>query len=307
MKTNFRFLPAAALALLTIFTACEKETTTTGSDTELTTHSDDQSQVSVETDAIANEATLAVESSAVFSGSVMNETLQICSATISFDTSGATKKLTVVYNGARCSGMYTRTGTVVLSMPKGVYWKQAGAALTITYDNLKITRTSDKKSIVLNGSHVITNLSGGLLIQLATLQAITHTVTSSNLSVTFDDNTKRTWQVAQKRVFTYNNGVVITVTGNHSEGGNTGIVIWGTNRFGHAFTTSVTQPLVLREDCDFRLTSGAVMHAGFGTATATYGLDDKGNVTACPGNGAYYYKLDWTGPAGRTYSAIHPY
>ncbi|HRF19588.1 MAG TPA: hypothetical protein PK977_15540, partial [Chitinophagaceae bacterium] len=71
------------------------------------------------------------------------------------------------------------------------------------------------------------------------LNTITHTITSSNMSVTFDDNTQRTWQVARQRVFTYNNGVVITVTGMHAANGITGIAEWGTNRFGNFFTTSI--------------------------------------------------------------------
>src|SRR5690606_23393363 len=115
-------------------------------------------------------------------------------------------------------------------------------------------------SITINGTQTYTNVSGGLLINLPVLGTITHTITSSNMSVTFDNGSQRTWQVARQRVFTYNNGVVITVTGTHTDGSVIGIAEWGTNRFGRSFITAITQPLVLKQDCSFRVGSGKVVH-----------------------------------------------
>jgi hypothetical protein len=309
MQTNFRLLPVLTLALLTTFTACKKEDSksTTDSSAELTTHADDQNRVSTQLDAVANDASLAIESSAAYSGRMQNPPLLICDATASFDSVSNPRKITLTYNGTSCNGSYTRTGTVVVSMPAIVHWKDQGATITVTYQNLKVTRLSDNKSITINGSHSIMNISGGLLYNLSTQQSITHIVSSSGMSITFDDNTQRTWQVATRRVFTYNNGIVLTITGNNTIGNAEGIAEWGLNRFGHDFTTSITQPLVIRQDCAFRLTSGEVKHEGFGTATATFGLDASGNPTSCPGTGHYYFKLSWTGPGGNTASAILPY
>jgi hypothetical protein len=191
-----------------------------------------------------------------------------------------------------------------------VQWKNAGAAVTITFQNLKITRLRDNKSITINGSHVYTNVSGGLLINLATLGTITHSITSSNMSITFDNGSQRNWQVAKQRVFTYNSGVVITTTGTHTDGSNTGIAEWGTNRFGGAFATSILEPLVVRQDCNFRLTSGKVKHTTTtpaATGTATFGLNANGDPTSCPGSGTYYFKIVWTGPNGNTITVIRPY
>jgi hypothetical protein len=311
MKMPHHWLPIAALAVLTMVASCKKETTTTDTEddntTELTTHTDDQSRISIETDAVVYDASLGLESISGFSGYVLNATLPVCDATVTFDTTGTTKKMTITYNGSNCSGARTRTGSIVLSMPKGVYWRDAGAVVTISFQGLKITRTRDQKSITINGTHTITNESGGLLLNLATLRTITHTINSSDMSITFDNDSQRTWQVAKKRVFTYNNGLVITVTGNHADGGDSGIAVWGTNRFGHAFTTTITQPLVLKQDCNFRLTSGAIKHEGWATADVTFGLDVAGNPASCPGTGSYYYKLDWTGTAGKTHSSIAVY
>ncbi|MBK5272565.1 MAG: hypothetical protein JJE22_16300, partial [Bacteroidia bacterium] len=177
-----------------------------------------------------------------------------------------------------------------------------------TYQNLKITRVSDNKSMTINGVHNITNVSGGLLINLPTLGTITHAITSNGISVKFDDGSERTWQVARQRVFSYNNGVIITTTGTHTEGNETHISEWGTNRLGHAFTSSVLEPLVVRQDCNFRLVSGKIKHTAPPiTATATFGLDANGAPTSCPGSGHYYFKIEWTGLNGNSHSAILPY
>jgi hypothetical protein len=219
------------------------------------------------------------------------------------------RTITITYNGTNCLGTRTRTGVIVVSMAQGTRWKNAGAQVNVTFQNFKITRLSDSKSITINGTETYTNVTGGLLINLAALNTITHTISSSNMSVTFDNNTQRTWQVARQRVFTYNGGnVTITVTGTHSQNGISGIAEWGTNRFGNAFTTAITQPLVFKFDCSFRLGSGKVEHAtSFFNASATFGLDASGNPTGCPGANPYYMKIVWAGPSGNPRTVILPY
>jgi len=308
MQTNFRLMPVLTLAVFTIFTACTKENKPSDPPSELSTHADDQNQISAQIDAVTNDASFAVESAAAFSGRMQNPPYTVCDGSIAFDSVSSPRKITITYNGNNCTGNYTRTGTVVISMPANVRWKDQGAAVTVSYQNLKVKRTSDNKSLTLNGSITLTNLSGGLLFTLANLQTpIIHTISSSELSVTFDDNTQHIWQIARRRTFTYDNGLVLTITGEHAEGNQTGIGEWGINRFGHAFTTSISKPLVIRQDCSFRLTAGEVKHEGFGTATVTFGLNASGEPTTCPGTGHYYFKLTWTGPLGATLSAIWPY
>lgn len=308
MKAKILFLPVAAFSLALLFTACKKESSTADFTKELSAQSEDQARFSSETDAVANDADAALETTPYFTGRVDQTQSIICDATIVVDTLSNPRTITITYNGTNCLGTRTRTGVVILSTPAGVHWRNAGAALTITYQNLKITRISDNKSITINGSHIITNVRGGLLINLPVLGTITHTITSSGMSVTFDDGSQRVWQVARQRVFTYSNGVVITTTGTHTEGNNTNIAEWGTNRFGHAFTSATLEPLVVRQDCSFRLVSGKIKHtAPAVTATATFGLDVNGNPTSCPGTGTYYLKIVWTGAGGNTHFVILPY
>jgi hypothetical protein len=304
-------LSAIGLTIFMTFTACKKEsksntdTSTDPNATELTVQADDQARVSSELDATGNDANGVLEADANMSGKLDGV---ICDAAVTVNTTGNQRTVTITYDSSSCAGSRYRKGVIILSMASGVYWKDTGAVLTITYQNLKITRKSDKKSITINGTETITNVSGGLLKNLSSLRTITHTISSNNMLITFDDGSQRTWQVARKRVFTYNNGIVITITGNHTDGTNTNIAEWGTDRFGKAFATSITQPLVIRQECDFRLTAGEIKHSRPSTSsTVTFGLDANGNPTTCPGQGSFYYKVSWTGPGGRTYSAILPY
>lgn len=291
-----------------IFSNCKKESSTTDPQTEVSAHSDDQSNFDNQIDDIANDADVAVESSSSFSGRTDQPQSLICNASVVVDTISNPRTITITYNGNNCLNTASRTGTVVISMAAGVHWKDAGAAVTITATNLQITRLSDNKSITINGSKTYTNVSGGLLVNLATLGTIIHTITSSAITVTFDNGSQRSWHIAKQRTFTYNNGVVVTTTGTHTEGNITGVAEWGVNRFGHAFTTAITTPMVIRQDCNFRLVSGQVVHALPNvTATATFGLNANGDATSCPGTGHYYMKIVWVGQNGGSVTLIIPY
>ncbi len=308
MKKHILVLSLFTLSLAITFTACQKDNTPPEAPVEATTHSDDESRVSNEIDAVANDANLALESNIGFSGRGGGIQSLICDATIAVDTMSNPRTITITYNGTNCLGNRTRTGVIILSMAQNIRWRDAGAVITVTFQNFKITRISDNKSITINGSKSITNQSGGLLIQLASLGTITHLINSSGLAVTFDNGTQRSWQVARKHVFTFNTGAVLTISGNHTDGNVSGIAEWGTNRFGNSFTTAITDPLVIRQDCNFRLTGGQVRHdtPNF-TATSTFGLDENGNPTSCPGTAAYYLKIVWSGPGGNPHTVILPY
>ena len=303
------------VSLVTLFTAvilvsCKKNNDdkkdSTNFDTEATMQSDDQNDFSMQVEAVADDVNLELESSASLNGR-LDGLIDLVNATVTADTTGAARTLTITYHGADALGVYTRTGVVTISIPAGVHWKNAGAAITVTYTNLVVTRIADNKSFTINGAHVITNVSGGLLINVVA-HPVTHTITSAGMTVTFSAGGQRTWQVARQRVFSYNNGVVVTITGTHTEGNLTGVAEWGTNRYGRTFTSSISQPLVIRQDCNFRLTSGQIIHTvPVFTATATFGLNSSGAATTCPGAGHYYVKIDWVGQNNNSHSIIFPY
>lgn len=309
MKARLLPLSAFIFSLVFFFSACQKNADVKEDFTaESSAHSDDQSQFSDEVDAVANDVNVQIEATAGFTGRSEQVQTLICDATVVVDTLSNPRTITITFNGTNCLGNRTRTGVVVIAMVQGVHWRDAGAVLTVTFQNLRITRLRDNKSITINGTQTHTNVTGGLLINLPVLNSITHTITSNNMSITFDNGSQRTWQVARQRVFTYNNGIVITVTGLHTEGAVSGIAEWGTNRFGHTFTTAIAEPIVRSQDCSFRIGSGKVVHTtALFNASATFGLDASGNPTTCPGAGYYYMKVEWTGPNNQTHTALLPY
>jgi hypothetical protein len=101
---------------------------------------------------------------------------------------------------------------------------------------------------------------------------------------------------------------VITITGLQSSNGITGVTEWGTDRFGRSFITSIQEPIIIKQDCNFRVTSGKVAHNRQAvSATVTFGLNSTGQPTGCPGTNSYFFKLEWTGPNGNTHSQLFPY
>jgi hypothetical protein len=309
MKKAIPFFLSCMLLTAVLFTSCKKDSDTTADNTDLNLaqHSDDQSRFSQEIDAVANDANTSIDNFTAFDGFVEGTTGTICDATAVIDSANGKRSITLTYNGLNCNGTRTRTGVVVLSIPLTSHWKDAGAVLTINVQQLKITRIADGKSITINGTTTITNVSGGRLRDLATLGTIKHDIASTGMSITFDNGTQRTWQVAKERVFTYNNGIVITTNGTHTDGTITNISEWGTNRFGNDFVTSITIPMVIRQDCNFRLVSGQVTHQRLlATVVATFGLDQTGTPVACP-SGVYYFKVVWTGTNGVVRTIILPY
>ncbi|CAN5618339.1 hypothetical protein BH11BAC5_BH11BAC5_19680 [soil metagenome] len=309
MQSKIRSIAVISLIMAISIVSCKKSdtsTTTTDTTTELTAQTDDQSNVSSTSDAVENDVNLFVDANASFNGRMEGVEGMPCNATAVADSSNSIKRITITYNGTNCAGNRSLTGVVVISMPIGTHWKDAGAVLTINTQNLKVTRLSDSKSIVINGSKTITNVTGGRLSELSS-KTITHTIIGAD-SITFDNGKQRIWQVAKQRVFTYNNGAVITTTGTHTDAGVNGIAEWGANRFGNAFVTAISQPLVIRQDCDFRLVSGTVIHSKLvADVTVTFGLDAAGTPTACPGTGTYYFKAVWQGVNGVTKTIILPY
>jgi len=327
MKT--RSLLFVAISATVLF-ACKKSSvdsnSTTMSNSDLQTQSDDQARVSTESDAAFDDVNTVMNNQASVTGSSETPTVRygvavqggpdtvknspVCDAIVTIDTTSDPRVLTIIYNGGGCGFNRKRTGTVTVSIPAGKRWRDAGTQVTVTF-NLTITRVSDGKSIKLTGSHVYTDVTGGNIFALSanTPGPIVHTVTSNNMVITFDNGAQRTWNVARSRSYSYSSGLVVTLTGTHTDGSVTGISEWGTNRFGNSFTAAITQPLVVQQSCSWQLTSGQqTLNNAAGNTSITFGLDATGAATGCPVNGGFYYfKLVYTSNANKTYTFILPY
>jgi hypothetical protein len=316
-----------------LFASCKKSNNNNSggtSDQDLQTQSDDETRVSTETDAAFDDVNTVMVGQAAVTGASETPALRygvavnggnqdtvkssICDAVVTIDTIDNPRTITINYNGGNCLLTRVRTGSVVISIPKGTRWSTAGAAVTVNFNKLKIVRVLDGKSITLNGTHTYTNVSGGSLLSLNanSTTPIVHSVTSDNMSITFDNGSQRTWSVARQRSYSYSGGIVITETGLHTSGNTTGISEWGTNRFGNSFQTQISQALVVAQSCSWQLTTGQVVVTNSaGSTTVTFGLNSTGTPqTSCPiGTAAatYYFQLVWTGNAGKTYTLIWPY
>lgn len=311
MNLKLGSLLSSILCAAILFTACKKDDKSSNSNNdndEVSTAISDESQVSTEMDAIAEDASTAIEYDGSFSGNNQVVDQIICDATVDYSISTDPMTITITYDGSNCGNGRTRTGSIVLSMEKGTEWKTAGAHFTITFNNLKITKTSTNKSITISGTHIVTNTSGGLLVDLPTSQPITHTITSENMKVSFDNGTAREWHVAKQRLYTYDNGVVLSVSGIHEDGDDLSVAEWGTNRGGTTFKTSTITPIIIKQSCNFRITGGTIKHTTQAwTGVVTFGLNASGEPTTCPGSDSFYYKLVWSGNNGGSLNLILPY
>ena len=75
MKQRILFLSLIAFSFVITFSSCKKENSTKDDSTEVSAQSDDQARFSSETDAVANDAELALESSPSFTaGPVVTRT-----------------------------------------------------------------------------------------------------------------------------------------------------------------------------------------------------------------------------------------
>jgi hypothetical protein len=280
-------------------TACKKQDVDLNSEYKIQV--DDQMFISAEIDAVTIDANTIVESTEYFFER-RNETANgLCDASFTVDSTSSIKYFTVSYNGVNCAGRSKREGQVIITIKKGESFSTAGATLNLTYKDLKITRIGDNKTIILNGDVDLTNASGGRMASIF-YSNLVHLINSNGINITFDNGVKRLWQLSVKRTYSFDNGLVITSTGNKSIGAQSGISAAGTTRAGKHFVTSIEEPMVIRQDCYFRLVSAKLVQAQGQTLIIKFGLDENGEAVSCPA-GAFYLKASWDGG----HSFILPY
>ena len=300
-----------ALLMLTVV-SCKKSSTDNETDytEEFKTQSDDHTFMSSDNDEVTADANTVLENDPTLAGRPL---YTICGATVASGSTSTTRTVTITYNGNNCNNKRSRVGVVELSIPKNKKWKDVGTVLTVKFVNLKITRLSSTapKSITINGSEMYTNTSGGKLLDVVLNNAtITHDITSSGLSLTFDDGSQRIWEVSKRRVYSNSGGnVTLTITGTHSDGTNSDIAEWGTNRRGKVFAARIVEPIVMKQDCEFRIGSGKICYTKFVVPVyLTLGLNASGVATTCPGtSNLYYLKIEWNKLNGTAQSVLLAY
>ena len=220
-----------------------------------------------------------------------------CNATLdSVKTVNDTITKYITYNGLNCNQTRFRTGHVQISRAVGTHWYEAGAFVRIKHIDFTIRKVSNNKTIIINGVKTHQNVTGGFLWQLGTtVTSIVHK-TWGNETITFDNGTIRSWQVARQKTYTGTLGqLVLTMDGFGNENGYTNLVVWGQNRQGEDFYTQIPQSVVLRQACDWYPVSGIKIHqipADSKSATLTFGYNSSNQPitgTECPTK----FKVDW--------------
>lgn len=303
------------IALALVFTSCRKrEMKDNDDDALITTQADDSQDQAANLDDASSDADNSVSSCRSIAGDpTVTQTVNVtpnwpCDASV--DSSLINQGIvTLTFNGSGCNGR-VRTGQIkytVVNYVNGARWRDVSAQLTINFINYKVTRNG--KSMVLNGTHNLVNVSGGLVNELsADKPSIVRKVKSDNMNITFDDNTTREWSVAKRRTWDFNGGnYKLTVTGEANVSSLNNVCAWGTTRKGKSFTTQITSPVVLLKNCGWnKPVSGVKVHTVEDrNATVTLGTNSNGDVDSgnCPNN----FKVEWTGRRGKQRQHIGTY
>jgi len=287
--------------LSTGFYACKKEDQQT-LDAKTKQFNDDSNNFKAESDQADNDVNNTINEIPAFGRGAGVVSSPLCGVTI--DSSQLAQKILFFnFDGITpCfSPSRTRSGQIKVQLTTGTNWHMAGAVLTLTYNNFKITRLSDNNSILFNGTKTLTNVNGhNWLTFLAGTSTFKYRSRAYNVNVTYNDGSTAVWNQTCITEWLY------TPTGNHapyltftSNGDSTvnsysNSSMWGTNRYGEAFTTYYTTPIVSNTYCGlWRPNSGELIHhVNTSDFALTLGVDQSGNPTTL--DCAYGYKVSWT-------------
>jgi hypothetical protein len=256
-------------------------------------------------DEAIKDANIAVMESALLRGKgtgvTGSSTTEICGATI--DTFSLLQgSIKINYDGKLCYGM-KKTGSIIVTIEKYPLdkWKYAGCKMRIDFVAYKVTRSSDGKSVQLDGTEYLTNLSGDTWFELRYLNApkLVQTLEGENIKVTFSGGDIAIYNFSRKMTYTISNEIVrCKVEGTGSVNGNSNLENWGQNRDGDNFTTEITTPVVWSTICGpVAPIEGEVVvkvdKKDF-DLKCKFAVDKEGNETAGDNPCPYGYKLSWS-------------
>ena len=306
----------ACMAVAISLASCKKDKKTVDpSETDETAmfaqHSSDQNNTSNVADMSMDDAENALAPSSL-SGFKTSTYANLCGAIVDTSLITSQKKIVITYTGTSCDGLRNRSGVITAQLTTGNKWRDVGAVLTITYANFKVTVISSGKSTTLNGIHKITNVTGGVVAHIGLSpnpSTIIRKIRATNMSITFDDGTVRTWSAARQRTWTGSAGIAmsLSISGDTVLSGVSNTEAWGINRAGNPFTTFMNTPIVVNSTCGwFSPVSGKKTHTvNTRVSSITFGTDANGTVVSsgCPN----HFIINWTSPMGVAKSYIGSY
>jgi hypothetical protein len=297
----FKFYSAAAL-FLSFLVACRKQATNTSKlDSNIEQHNKDANNYKGELDATDNDINGILRGNSGLNK--LEEGYQflsspLCGCTI--DSSQMAQKI-LFFNFDGTTSCFSpsrlRSGQIKVQLTSGSHWDNAGAVITETFINYKITRQSDNKSITFNGVKKLTNVNGNNWISVYLgASNLKYRERAFNIDVTFDNNQHATWNSARTTEWGYTAAtqkITFTAKGDTSLNGFSNVDSWGLNRFGDTFTTYYNTPVTSNTYCGFwRFLSGELVHhLDNADYTLTLGVDQNGSAST--GTCAYGYKVAW--------------
>jgi hypothetical protein len=298
MKTKILFQLTVIFAFSIAFTlsSCKKDNLDKGKadPTSMEQLSADENNV----ENIMNDATSDITSVMSNNGSNLKSTEWIpCNATVdSVAAVNDTVIIHITYNGLNCNGTRSRTGVIEIRKQVGTHWGQAGATVIYKYINFTVTRVSNNKTVILNGTKTFVNVNGGHRWQVGSIINSYVERISGSMQASFDNGTSRSWNVARQLTYTGTPGHFIQTTDGFGSTNNyQNLVVWGINRQGEDFFTQIEQSVVCKQTCLWDPCSGIKIHQIPGdnkSATITFGYDSNNQpVTGdeCPTR----YRVDW--------------
>ncbi len=266
-------------------------------DSKVEQHNRDANTYKSELDQTDNDINDAIKDIPAFGKTGGTASSPLCGCTI--DSSQIAQKILFFnFDGVTpCfSPSRTRSGQIKVQLTQGQYWSNVGSVLTLTFNNYKITRLSDNRSIQFNGTKTLQNINGndwlGFLFGTKTLK---YRERALNISVKFDDGSQATWNSARITEWSYvpaETKIVFYASGDTTYNGVGNTDSWGTNRYGNSFVTFYNSAIVSNTYCGlWRPVSGKITHRLDRDFIITFGVDQQGNATpyAC----AYGFKVNW--------------
>jgi len=309
MKTikSIFFIAIISIAGSMLFSSCIKNKNNAQLDAAIEQHNKDANEYKGQLDQADNDINNTLSDIPAFgkkeSGAEIFSS-PLCGCTINYNDT-AQQILYFDFDGATpCfSPSVTRSGQIKVQLTSGVHWSDAGAVITETFTNYKITRLSDNKSITFNGVKTLENIAGHNWLTFLTSQSsFYHRERALNIQVTFDNNEQATWNSARTTEWSYVQAdgnipyarIAFEANGDTTLNGYNTVDSWGINRYGSPFTTYYNTSVNSNTYCGlWRFTSGELVHhVDNNDFTLTLGVDQNGNPSSL--NCAYGFKVAWT-------------
>lgn len=288
------------------FQGCKKDDEEPNLSSQFFQQSADESGVSSENDLVFDNLNTVYQTTEAPGGGRV-AAINICGAT----TSIVGNVVTLTFDGTTACDGRIRNGVVTMQLIAGTRFRDINAVAQVSFNNYSVQRTiaGTSRTIVFNGTQYVKNISGGNVIDLVAGSNLVHKI-SGNLSAQFDgQTTRRTWSISRVRTYTKTgaNQYELTIVGDTTYNGQSGVDVIGTNRFGDRFWAITATPIKVNNTCGWgRPTQGKRAHYNDNDASliVTFGTNLSGVIdgTNCPA----FYKVDYS-RRNRNYTAVYPY